>query len=323
VKDQAKHQPKHQAKVHSKSHKASRKSKGRAASRDSETASTSASTPTQTEAWQEHYPSESPDSRHLLQALHLLTRDGQLNQDARRKLKQVVHLAQFARPLLDGAKTLVDFGSGKNYLGLILYDLFLRDPSEVDLWSVEARPELVNASRELATRLQLSRTHFIEAKIADASAKLPEQFDLLLALHACDTATDDAIICGLRHQARAMLLVPCCQAEAARELDQLQTPPHSALKSLWAQGIHRREFGSHLTNVIRALALESHGYKVRCTEFVGLEHSMKNELIIAERHQRRNPRAERELAALLEAFPIRLRLLDELQRLAGAEASGH
>ncbi|HRK07299.1 MAG TPA: SAM-dependent methyltransferase [Pseudobdellovibrionaceae bacterium] len=308
-------------KTHIKAHKSAGKLKGHSSSRDSANASSSGLA--QTEAWQEHYPSPSPDSRHLLQALHLLTRDGQLNQDARRKLKQVAHLAQFARPLLDGAKTLVDFGSGKNYLGLILYDLYLRDPSEVELWSVEARPELVNASRELATRLKFSRTHFLEAKIAEASAKLPAQFDLLLALHACDTATDDAIICGLRHQARAMLLVPCCQAEAARELDQLSTPSHSALQSLWAHGIHRREFGSHLTNVIRALALEAHGYKVRCTEFVGLEHSMKNELIIAERHQRRNPRAERELAALLEAFPIRLRLLDELQRLAVVEASDH
>lgn len=301
-----------------KMHKASGQDKSRSPSRDSTTGS--ASLESRTEAWQEHYPSPSPESRQLLQALHLLTRDGQLNQDARRKLKQVVHLAQFARPLLDGAKTLVDFGSGKNYLGLILYDLFLRDPSEVELWSVESRPELVNASRELAARLKFSRTHFLEAKIADAGAKLPAQFDLLLALHACDTATDDAIICGLRHQARAMLLVPCCQAEAARELEQLTTPPHSALRSLWAQGIHRREFGSHLTNVIRALALEAYGYKVRCTEFVGLEHSMKNELIIAERHQRRNPRAQRELAALLEEFPIRLRLLDELQRLE-AESS--
>ncbi len=302
-----------------KSHLISRKSRRKSGARSQaqQTPSTSRTdTSTQTEAWRDAYPSESPDSRHLLQALHLLTREGQLNQDARRKLKQVLHLTQFARPLFEEATSVVDFGSGKNYLGLILYDLFLRDPSQVELWSVESRAELVKASRELAARLNFTRTHFIEAKIHEAGPLLPKRFDLLLALHACDTATDDAIICGLRHQARAMLLVPCCQAEVARELDHLSNPPNPTLKSLWAQGIHRREFGSHLTNVIRALVLEAHGYKVRCTEFVGLEHSMKNELIIAERHQKSNPRAQRELHSLLEAFPVRLRLLDELQRLS-------
>lgn len=268
-----------------------------------------------TNIWREVYPSESPDSLHLLQALHLLTRDGQLNQDARRKLKQVLHLAQFIRPLLEGTKSIVDFGSGKNYLGLIIYDLFLRDPSEVELWSVEARADLVTASSELARRLNFSRTHFVEAKINESSPLLPTRFDLLLALHACDTATDDAILCGLRHQARAMLLVPCCQAEVARELAQLSNLSSPPIRSLWAQGIHRREFGSHLTNVIRGLVLEAHGYKVRCTEFVGFEHSMKNELIIAERHQKSNPRAQRELMALLEMLPVKLRLLEELKNL--------
>ena len=111
--------------------------------------------------------------------------------------------------------------------------------------------------------------------------------DIVTALHACDTATDEAILFALKHEAKYVALVPCCQAELARELEGAK----GALEQLWRHPIQRREFGAQLTNVLRGLFLEAHGYKVRVTELTGLEHSLKNEFIFAERHQRANPKA--------------------------------
>ena len=159
----------------------------------------------------------------LLKELHILTRDGKLNQDSRRKLKQVYHLYQFIEPLRAEALAerpdieLVDHGAGKSYLGFILYDLFFKQLGRGEIYGIEWRAELVQRSRALAQRLGFARMHFLDMAVVDAAgaAELPERFDIVTALHACDTATDDAIAFGLRKQARAMVLVPCCQAEVA------------------------------------------------------------------------------------------------------------
>ena len=221
----------------------------------------------------------------LLKELHILTRDGKLNQDTRRKLKQVYHLYQFIEPLLDGADTLVDHGAGKSYLGFILYDLCIKERASGEIIGIESRPELVDKSRELAARLGFERMRFLACTVEDSltSVELPARVDVVTALHACNTATDDAIRFALAKDARHIVLVPCCQAEVAatmraRKNESLARTP---LSELWRHPIHTRELGSHLTNVLRCLLLESHGYDVTVTELVGWEHSMKNELIIA------------------------------------------
>lgn len=112
---------------------------------------------------------------------------------------------------------------------------------------------------------------------------MPEQIDIVTALHACNTATDDAIRFALNKQAKFIVLVPCCQAEVAAMLRKNKNDSFSKtpLSELWRHPIHTREFGSQLTNALRCLQLEAHGYQVTVTELVGWEHSMKNELIIA------------------------------------------
>jgi len=232
----------------------------------------------------------------LLKELHILTREGKLNQDTRRKLKQVYHLYQFIEPLLNevlqtnAAFTLADHGAGKSYLGFILYDLFFNvaragQKSAGHIYGIETRPELVEKSRVLAARLGFERMAFLNLSVKDAttSTDLPGRIDIVTALHACDTATDDAIAFGLAKQAQYMVLVPCCQAEvagvlkASRALNLTKTP----LAELWRHPLHTREFGSQITNVLRCLQLEASGYNVTVTELVGWEHSMKNELILA------------------------------------------
>ena len=227
----------------------------------------------------------------LLQELHILTRDGKLNQDSRRKLKQVYHLYQFIEPLLDevmaqrGDPVLVDHGAGKSYLGFILYDLFLKARENGHIYGIESRAELVEKSRELAQRLGFARMSFINLSVEESiqSPQLPQRIDIVTALHACDTATDDAIRYALDRQAQFIVLVPCCQAEVAAVLrrHKNQSLAQTALAEIWRHPIHTREFGSHVTNVLRCLLLEAHGYQLSVTELVGWEHSMKNELIIA------------------------------------------
>ncbi|MHB1144395.1 MAG: class I SAM-dependent methyltransferase [Thiobacillus sp.] len=229
----------------------------------------------------------------LLKELHILTRDGKLNQDSRRKLKQVYHLCHFIEPLLDDVLgrqdtlLLADHGAGKSYLGFILYDLYLKARAGGHIYGIETRDDLVEKSRELAVRLGFPRMSFLNVTVADSihSEQLPASIDIVTALHACNTATDDAIQFALAKQARHIVLVPCCQAEVAAVLRKHKNESFgkTPLSEIWRHPIHTREFGSQLTNVLRCLQLESHGYQVTVTELVGWEHSMKNELIVATR----------------------------------------
>ncbi|MDX2013354.1 MAG: SAM-dependent methyltransferase [Myxococcaceae bacterium] len=253
-------------------------------------------------------PEQSPE---LLKTLHLLTREGHLNADARRKLKQVNHLVGLLQPALDDvferfpSPVVADVGSGNSYLGFVVYELFFARREAGEVWSVESRPELVARSTERAQALGYRRMRFEQAAI-DAAA-LPERVHVLTALHACDTATDDAIVQAVRHKADHVALVPCCQAEVAQQLKDARAAVRPEMRSLFAHPWHRREFGSHLTNVVRALLLESQGYQVTVTELAGWEHSLKNELILGRRVHKENREARARLDQLLAATGVRPR----------------
>ena len=158
-------------------------------------------------------PDIRPDqSLELLKELHILTREGKLNQDSRRKLKQVNHLYQFIEKLLleleagGSTATLADHGAGKSYLGFILYDLYFKSRAQGHVYGIETRSELVEKARQLAKRLGFERMTFLNVSAADAAndSALPGAVDVVTALHACDSATDDAIAFGLRKRARFM-----------------------------------------------------------------------------------------------------------------------
>lgn len=258
----------------------------------------------------------------LLQDLHLLTRDGHLNADARRKLKQIRHLVGLLRPALDDAlarhadPVVVDCGAGKSYLGAMLYELVLGPAGRGSITAIEARPELSEQAAKRAARFGHDRFRVASGAIgsfiaAPSEEAQPGRPNVVTALHACDTATDDALVLAIAQGADHIAVVPCCQAEIARQLEsaKVRDPVDAAL---FAHPLHRRELGSHLTNVIRTLVLEAHGYKVTVTELVGWEHSAKNELIIGKRVQRYNQAARQTLRALLDRFQLEPALLREL-----------
>ena len=167
------------------------------------------------------------------------------------------------------------------------------------IYGIETRTELVEKSRALAARLGFERMTFLNLSVQQAttSPDLPPAIDIVTALHACDTATDDAIAFGLAKRATHMVLVPCCQAEVAGVLkkNRVLRLAKSPLAELWRHPLHTREFGSQITNVLRCLQLEANGYNVTVTELVGWEHSMKNELILASKPQ--TPSAKKTSAA--------------------------
>ncbi|MBX7114148.1 MAG: SAM-dependent methyltransferase [Myxococcaceae bacterium] len=253
----------------------------------------------------------------LLKALHLLTPEGRLNADSLRKLKQVNHLVGLLQPALDAvgsgekAPVVVDVGSGNAYLGFVLYELFFKAREDGEVYCVESRPELTQRAQSRASQLGFGRMRFQTASIR--AAQYPEQMSVLTALHACDTATDDALAIGISRGVEHLAVVPCCQAEVASLLKESRADTGPAWAALISHPMHRREFGSHLTNVIRALVLEAHGYQVTVTELTGWEHSLKNELILARKVGRENRVAQERLDALLGSTGVQPALVRALR----------
>ncbi|HEY0252104.1 MAG TPA: SAM-dependent methyltransferase [Kofleriaceae bacterium] len=249
----------------------------------------------------------------LLKDLHLLTREGQLNADARRKLKQIRHLVGLLKPAIEDSlarhpePAIIDCGAGKSYLGALLYELVLGPAGRGTLTAIEARPELSEAAAARAARFGQDRFKVATGHIATSE----EHPQVVTALHACDTATDDALVLAIANGADHVAVVPCCQAEVARQLEKSR-PSDPAIGALFAHPLHRRELGSHLTNVVRSLVLEAHGYKVTVTELVGWEHSAKNELILARRVNRFDGKARATLRELLEKFGIEPAIVRDL-----------
>jgi len=281
----------------------------------------------------------SGQSLELLKELHILTREGRMNQDSRRKLKQVYHLTQFIesgiheiverktnhpfetvdandkKPAVPPVLTIADHGAGKSYLGFILYDLLIKNKwdqaggsLQAHVYGIETRADLVGASQTLAGKLGFERMTFLNMSVDQAihQSGLPAQIDIVTALHACDSATDDAIAFGLEKSARFMALVPCCQAEMAGVLrgSKALALSRTPLAELWRHPLHTREFGSQITNVLRCLYLESQGYSLTVTELVGWEHSMKNEIILARYTGQKKKSAAERLKALVVEFGL-------------------
>jgi hypothetical protein len=259
-------------------------------------------------------------SQALLKSLHLLTRDGKLNADTLRKLKHVNHLVGLIAPALDDVferypnPVLVDAGSGNAYLGFVLYELFFKDRENGEVICVESRADLHERAKARAAELGFTRMRFIHSPVEGAD--LPAKLHVVTALHACDTATDDALALAISREADHVAVVPCCQAEVAQQLKESKPKVASSLAALFDHPWHRREFGSHLTNVIRALTLEARTYSVTVTELTGWEHSLKNELILGRRVQRDVRDARAKLAALLEQTGVKPKLTRALEKAA-------
>lgn len=259
-----------------------------------------------------------PADRPYLHALGITTEDGKIRQDGKRKFKQINKFVEIIdglvreNPLPSGAQ-IVDMGSGSGYLTFALYDhLTNRLGLNVTVTGVELRPKLVEKCREIAKNNSFHDLHFVEGYIDDFS---PKRLDLLIALHACDTATDDALYKGLKAEANMMVVAPCCQKQVRRDME---VPDN--LKPLLGNGILLERQAAMLTDGMRALLLEAEGYKTKLFEFIPLEHTAKNVMITAVRGRKR-AKALEEFRVLRKQFGVKKHYLRTLIK-QGKKVSG-
>jgi hypothetical protein len=190
----------------------------------------------------------------------------------------------------DGCVRVVDFGSGKGYLTFAMHHHLTHARGwQAEVAGVELREDLVNLCNAAAVRRQMAGLKFL---CGDVRSHVPERLDVMVALHACDTATDVALRTGIRAGASIILTAPCCHKQIR---PQMHMPP--LLKPMLQHGVHLGQQAEMVTDSLRALLLEANGYDAQVFEFVSLEHTSKNKMILAVRRtevQRRGDGARRE-----------------------------
>ena len=219
----------------------------------------------------------SPGNRPYLHLLGITTADGKVKNDRQDKYRQINHYVEIIRGQLknDGSIKKIrvtDMGSGKGYLSFALYDFLTQTLGwEVEMEGIEMRPELVDTCNRIAAASGFSGLRFVQGNIVDAT--LPAT-DLLIALHACDTATDEAIFKGIQAGAQWILTAPCCHKQVRRQMH-----PDNILSAVTRHGILLERQAEIVTDSIRALLMEAAGYKTSVFDFIATEHTPKNVMI--------------------------------------------
>ncbi len=214
-----------------------------------------------------------------LHELGITTAEGKVKSDKQDKYRQINKYAEIVESIVKDAALPVSFqvtdmGAGKGYLTFALYD-YLTNTMKLNpqITGVEMRPALVDTCNRIVAKAGLTNLNFIAGSID--TAELPAT-DMLIALHACDTATDQAIYRGITGGAKVIICAPCCHKQIRKQLK-----PVNDLKAIAKFGILEERQAEIVTDTIRALILEAFGYKTKVFEFISTEHTAKNLLITA------------------------------------------
>ena len=227
----------------------------------------------------------SAQNNSYLHDLKIVNKDGKIYSHAQDKFKQINHYVEILSKLIHQLPkkekyTAVDMGSGKGYLTFALYDYLTNTLNkQAEMVGVEYRQDMVDLCNAVAKKSNFNGLQFAQGTIQDFQIN---QMDILIALHACDTATDDAIKKGIDANAELIIVAPCCHKQIRRELEKHQV--NNDLDILTKHGIFMERHAEMLTDGIRAQILELHGYKTRVFEFIALDHTPKNVLIVAQKH---------------------------------------
>jgi SAM-dependent methyltransferase len=221
-------------------------------------------------------------SKPWLQALGITGRDGAIRNDRQDKFRQINKMVEIFAPLIQGLKAeiprIIDMGAGKGYLDFALYDYLSGKGVKAEIIGVELRPQLVADGNENARMSGFSGLRFEAGSILgyDASGA-----DAVIALHACDTATDDAIFQGIKAGADLIAVAPCCHKQVRRQME--AGSPDQNLDFLLRHGTFMEKQAEMVTDGLRALILEANGYRTKVFEFVSDAHTPKNNLIVAQK----------------------------------------
>jgi methylase of polypeptide subunit release factors len=219
----------------------------------------------------------------FLQPLGITDAKAQIIPSMARKWKQINKFVEICAGALEQIQPaeeplhIVDFGSGKGYLTFALYDYLAKHGQTPFVTGVELNPKMVEFCQHVAAEAGFTQLDFFQG---DVRTYNPEQLDVMIALHACDVATDFAIHTGIRLNAQMIMCAPCCHKELR---PQLHSP--EVLKPMLQFGIHAGQQAEMLTDTIRALLLKAYGYDTKVFEFVALEHTSKNKMILATKRQ--------------------------------------
>ncbi len=216
----------------------------------------------------------------LLIALGIQSKEGRVMRDKFDKFKQInrfLELINDIRPEMNESPHIVDFGCGKAYLTFAIYTM-LQDATIV---GIDARKDVIDKCQALKETLDATNLHFKQMRIEEYSQDAP--VDLVLALHACDTATDAALAKAIKLKSQVILVAPCCQHEVAGQIKK------DAMPLLLAHGLLKERLSALITDALRAEILNQLGYMVDLVEFIDPEHTPKNLLIRATR--KKNPPA--------------------------------
>lgn len=244
--------------------------------------------------------------------LGLTTREGKVTADMQHKFKQIYKYAEIVETLikplkLDGTVHIADMGAGKGYLTFALHELLTqRLQLDVDIKGVEIRPELVLKINEIIKSSRLNGLEFVESTI---DAYRPEQLDVLIALHACNTATDDAIASGVKAGAKLIVCAPCCHKQIRQEMER-----SGKTDAITQYGIFLERQAVMITDTIRALILEYFGYKTQVMEFIEMEHTPKNVLLVGRKTTKEPDKLGilRQISGLKRQYGINRHYLEEV-----------
>ena len=217
-----------------------------------------------------------PEAEYL-KVLGVSTSAGKVKADMQHKYKQINKFVEIIESIIgkDSPQkkiSIVDMGSGKGYLTFALYDYLHTNEYQVTIIGVEQRAELVNMGNTLARHCNYDGLLFEMGSIQSAAIA---DIDMLIALHACDTATDDAIAKGILANAKYIICAPCCHKQVRKQM-----APINAIQSITKHGILLERQAEIITDSIRALMLEAYGYKTKVFDFIDIEHTPKNLLIV-------------------------------------------
>lgn len=252
-----------------------------------------------------------PSSAPFLKALGITTADGEVRRDMYDKFRQINKFIEIIESLVDlpqegkaaGDFAATDFGSGKHYLTFALQHFLSPRCEKLTLTAVEQRPDLVSLGRHVATTLGVNNIDFIEGTIAESPLTSPS---LVVALHACDTATDDALAKAIEHRARYICVAPCCHKYVRKHMNESE----DLLAPMLRHGILAERFAESLTDTLRVLALEAAGYEAKLFEFISPEHTAKNTMITASLSGTENLESLAALTRLKSAFGLKDFYLD-------------
>jgi hypothetical protein len=244
-----------------------------------------------------------PATAPFLMGLGIASKIGQIKRERYDKFRQINKFIEIIASLVPSSVlssergvSAIDFGSGKHYLTFALSEYLRRFSAQSSVTGVEQRPELVHFGQELALSLGWNHLCFAEGSIATSPI---HDVDLVVALHACDTATDDAIARAVEAEARFICVAPCCHKYVRKHFN-----PSKDLQPMLRHGIIQERFAEGLTDTLRVLVLEALGYETKLFEFISLEHTAKNVMITAAKTGRINTTSIEALRTLKEKFKL-------------------